>query len=90
MRIPLPEELGVVRPSAGLATVDWEAVAKQLKELGAQGLQMGITPGSHRCTLLLTSDRPGVTWRVDATAATQDEAVRLALERGRQMRSATR
>jgi hypothetical protein len=48
-------------------------------------LQVNPRDDGYRCTLLLPTDRPGVTWRVDATAGTEAEAVRLAIERARQM-----
>jgi hypothetical protein len=87
VRIPSPEELGVARPQASGPRVDWAAVREQLREVGGRDIQVRPVDDTYRCSLLLPGDRSGVTWRVDATASTEAEAVRLALERARQMRA---
>jgi hypothetical protein len=85
VRVPSPDELGVARPQSTAPRVDWAVVGQQMHELGARDFHIDPRDGSYRCTLLLPGDRAGVTWRVDATAATEADAIRLAIERARQM-----
>lgn len=76
-----------VRPAAN--GPDWTAIHARMKELGVVGFHMDSTPdGRSRFTCWLPGGQPGLTRRIEALAATQDEAVQLGLERASQSRSA--
>jgi hypothetical protein len=84
--MPSPERLGVgvPRPAAG-GTLDWSVVGRQLQQVGANGSHLDRLPeGGFRFTCWLPGAQPGVSRRVEATAATEAEAARLALERAAQ------
>jgi hypothetical protein len=84
-----PEQLGVaaagtpaaLQPAAAPASVDWNATHARLRQLGAVGWQLGELPQGrgYRFTLLLPTAQPNCSRHVEATGATEAEAVRLAL-----------
>jgi hypothetical protein len=83
--LPSPEQLGVTStPAAPRAaapeTLDWNATFARLRQLGALGWQSGKLPqGGYRFTCLLPTGQPNCSRHVEATGATEAEAVRLAL-----------
>jgi hypothetical protein len=81
--LPSPEQLGV---SAGaVQRVDWNALHESLQRLGAVGLHVDRFPsGAYRVSLQLPTGQPERTHHIEAEAATEAEAARLALERGEQ------
>jgi hypothetical protein len=81
--MPSPERLGVSRPGAAPAR-DWSALGARLQELGATGFHLDRAGQGYRFTLLMPGDRPGLTRRIDAVAATESEAIRLGLEKAGQ------
>jgi hypothetical protein len=77
--LPAPEQLGVTAAGES-AGVDWNAMHARLRQLGAVGWQLGRLPqGGYRFTFLLPTAEPNHSRRVEATAASEAEAVRLAL-----------
>jgi hypothetical protein len=83
LTLPSPESLGVTASAAPNASdADWTAVLhRRLKGLGATCFQVEqLNPGSEcRITCLLPTRDPGRTHRIEARAASEAEAVRLAL-----------
>ena len=94
--MPSPDEVGVVPPGAksvampsppapdksAVARVDWNATRERLDRLGAIGLQTAqLSDGRHRVAFVLRTRQADQVQRVEATAATEVEAVALALER---------
>ena len=85
--LPAPEHLGVTATAAAPRTaaaeaVDWNATFARLRQLGAVGWQSGMLPqGGYRFTCLLPTGQPNCSRHVEATGATEAEAVRLALAR---------
>ena len=84
--LPTPEQLGVActpaagRPAAAPETVDWNATHTRLLQLGALGWQVARLPqGGYRFTFLLPTAQPNCSRHVEATGASEAEAVRLAL-----------
>jgi hypothetical protein len=78
--MPTPEQLGVAR--AAESGVDWDAARRRLRDVGAVCFQLDHTPqGACRFTCLLPTGETGRNHRVEVEAATEAEAVRLALER---------
>jgi hypothetical protein len=59
-----------------------------LQDLGATGCHLDPVAGGYRFTCYLPGDRPGVQRRIEASATSEAEAARLALERLAQLRSA--
>jgi hypothetical protein len=83
--MPAPEKLGVRPPAPRRAGLDWPSVSRRLQDLGATGCQLNSEAGGgYRFTCWLPGDRPGVQRRIEASAATEGEAARLALERAAQ------
>lgn len=82
LAMPSPERLGVGLPRpAATATLDWAVVGRQLQQVGASGSHLDPLPGGgYRFTCWLPGSQPGVSRRFEATAATEAEAARLALE----------
>jgi hypothetical protein len=73
-----PKPQPAPQPAAG---VDWAPVQARLQELRATGAQLDLMPGGgFRFTFVLPCAQPGQGHRVEARAATDAEAVRLALE----------
>ena len=84
--LPTPEQLGVActpaaaRPAATPEAVDWNATHTRLRQLGALGWQVARLPqGGYRFTFLLPTAQPNCSRHVEATGASEAEAVRLAL-----------
>ena len=85
--LPSPEQLGIhappARPAAGdVAAVDWNATRRRLHEMGASTFQLErLAEGGYRFACWLPGERQGAASRVEATAGSESEAVRLGLER---------
>jgi hypothetical protein len=86
--IPTPAQLGVAgAQSNGESAVDWNATHKRLREMGAESFQMERLPqGGVRVLFRLPASQTGQPRRVEAEAATEAEAIRLALERAERSR----
>jgi hypothetical protein len=79
--MPSPEELGVTanRPAQAVP-IDWTAVHARLDQLGATCFQVERpSPGMSRITCLLPASQAGRMHRIEAQAASEADAVRLAL-----------
>lgn len=86
LTLPSPEQLGVsVRPaenSAGRTTL-----SARMKELGVLGFHIDSLPdGRSRFTCWIGGDRPGLTRRIEAVAATESEATQRGLQEAARMR----
>jgi hypothetical protein len=81
LSMPTPEQLGIVRASAAdRGDLDWTAAHRQLERLGAIGFRVEkLETGGCRFACLLPTRQPRLTHRVEAEAATEAEAVNLAL-----------
>jgi len=85
LRLPAPEELGVATaqwtPTTVPATpLDWNATHAQLNRLGAVSVQLVRLPcGRYRFTFVLPTADPQRSRHVEATGATETEAVHAAL-----------
>jgi hypothetical protein len=84
--LPSPEQLGVActaaapRTAVTPETADWNATHTRLRQLGALGWQVARLPqGGYRFTFLLPTAQPNCSRHVEATGASEAEAVRLAL-----------
>ncbi len=84
--LPSPEQLGVVsvsaapRAVAATDTLDWNAARTRLRQAGALSFQSTQLPqGGWRFTCLLPTAQPNHARHVEATGATEAEAIRLAL-----------
>ncbi len=78
--MPSPERLGVglARP----ATLDATTIAHRLQQVGASGYHLDRLPeGGFRFTLWIPTAQPGKSNRFEATATSESEAARLALDR---------
>jgi hypothetical protein len=85
--MPSPEQLGVVVRSAD-AGPDWPSIHARIKELGIVSFHMGSLPDGRSCfTCWVPRGQPGLTQRIEVTAANEAEAVRLGLERAEQSRA---
>lgn len=78
--IPSPETLNISRPRPAGDSVDWNATMEKLKALGADHQLVRLPTGGWRFTCFLPLSA-GVLRRIEATGATQAEAVRLGLDR---------
>jgi hypothetical protein len=71
--------ISAVRPAAD---TDWTAALHRLDQLGATSIHRDKLPqGGCRLSCLLPTGQPGRTHRIDAQAASDAEALRLALEK---------
>ena len=79
--IPSPEELGVsaAKPVVAGVELDWAGVHRRLQELGADFLRQKLPEGGYRFTCLMPTNQPNRLHRIEAEAATEAEAVQLAL-----------
>ncbi len=86
--MPSPEQLGVtVRPTPAPAS-DWPAIHARIKELGVVSFHVEALPnGQSRFTCWVPGGQPGLTRRIEAVAATEAEAARLALEQATRPRT---
>lgn len=81
LRLPSPEELGVVAAKPAAAS-DADALHRRLEQLGATCLHLEKqTQGGYLVCCLLPTAQPGRSHRIDATAAGSTEALRLVVER---------
>lgn len=83
LALPSPAALGITasRPVATAVALDWNAVHARLERLGAVRFQSDRLPqGGYRVTFVLPSGAAG-TQQVEGIAATQADAVQLALRR---------
>lgn len=88
LSMPSPEQLGVAVHSAA-SNPDWTALHARMKQLGVVSFHMDtVADGRARFTCWMPGGQPGLTQRIEAVAATQDEAVRLGLDRAGQARTA--
>ncbi len=80
--LPSPEQLGVAAPRPHDPTLDWEAIRKRLRDLGAVSFQLDTLPdGSCRFVCHLATVEFGQTQGIEARATTEKEAVQQALSR---------
>jgi hypothetical protein len=85
--LPAPEQLGVTvaRPApctAPVTPVDWNATHAHLHRLGAVSVQLVRLPtGGYRFTFVVPTADPQRSRHVEATGATETEAVQAALAR---------
>jgi len=80
--MPSPQQMGIAAGQAIEAGVDWMGVRRQLNELGVISFQMDrLNDGSHRFVCVLPSGQPDRHRRIESRATTENEAIRLALER---------
>ena len=84
LALPSPEELGVApasRPSSpAVAKVDWNATHDRLQKLGGTAFQSAqLNDGSYRVGFVLRTNQTDQVHHIEATAATEAEAVAVAL-----------
>jgi hypothetical protein len=86
LTIPSPEELGILpAPSAETNRLDWAQVHRDLERLATITYRLDKLPqGGCRFTCLLATSHPGLSHRVEAEAASEAEAVRLALDKAKE------
>ena len=78
--LPSPAELGVSRPVVA-PEIDWSLVHRRMQSLGSVCFHMEKLPqGGYRFLCLLPTSQTDRTHRIEVEAATEAEAVRLALE----------
>jgi hypothetical protein len=83
VRIPSPEEVGVAPPvKQASAKTDWNAAHERLERLGAISLQtIRLDDSRYRVTFMLRTNQPDRVQHVEAVAATEHEALAVALAR---------
>jgi hypothetical protein len=82
LHIPSPEELGIgAGGAASKSAFDWNAVHARLGQLNATFQSRRSTDGYFEFTCLLPTARQGQAHRIEARAASETEAVRLALDK---------
>lgn len=80
--MPSPEQLGVAPAQADAGGFDWSGAHRRLDLLGAVACQRErLAQGGYRFTCVLPTTQADRTHRVEAVAASEEEAVRLALQR---------
>lgn len=81
LTMPSPGQLGITPAGARAAeAVDWNAARRRLDRLGAVYFHVEkLDAGGYRFTCLLPTRQPGRTHRVETVAASEAEAIRLAL-----------
>jgi hypothetical protein len=89
LTLPSPEELGVAPrsalPAAAVAKVDWNATHDSLQRLGGTGFQLAqLADGRYRVGFVLRTNQADEVHHIEATAATQADAVASALARAEQ------
>lgn len=80
LTMPSPEQLGVA-PARTDAVFDWTTAHRRLDLLGASSYRERLAQGGYRFTCLLPTTQADRVHRVEAVAATEEEAVRLALQK---------
>jgi hypothetical protein len=87
LALPSPEEAGVAAPRWA-AKVDWNAIRDRLQQLGGVGLQLAqLSDGSYRVAFEMRTTQANYFHHIEATAATEHEAVSVALWRAEQWAS---
>jgi hypothetical protein len=92
LTLPSPEELGVAPrpplPATPVAKVDWNATHDNLQRLGGTGFQLAqLADGRFRVAFVLRTNQADQVHHIEATAATQADAVASALARAEQWAS---
>lgn len=79
--IPSPKQLGITPANtSAAAAVDWNATRRRLDRLGAVYFHLErLDAGGYRFTCLLPTSQRGRTHRVETVAATEADAIHLAL-----------
>ncbi|MBV9121990.1 MAG: hypothetical protein JO112_01360 [Planctomycetes bacterium] len=82
LKMPSPQQLGLAPAKPEEAgEVDWTTAHQRLKALGAVCFNLVQLPqGGCRFTCLLPTNQPNRSHRIEAQAASEGEAVRLALD----------
>jgi hypothetical protein len=89
--MPSPEELGVHMVKTEEPAVDWNQVDQRLRQFRAISIhRQRLTQGGYRFLFLLPTGQADRVQRVEAVAATEAEAVRMALEKADQLAGAAR
>jgi hypothetical protein len=89
--MPSPGDLGIRVAKAEEPPVDWNLVDQRLHKLGALSIhRQRLTQGGYRFFFLVPTSQADRVQRVEAVAATEAEAVRLALEKADQLALAAR
>jgi hypothetical protein len=84
LSLPSPEEIGMAAPRPA-SKVDWNATHDRLHQLGGVGLRLAQLDDSNmRVSLVMRTNQPNVFHHIDATAATEAEAVTMAMTRAEQ------
>jgi hypothetical protein len=87
LSLPSPEEAGVTGPRAA-GIVDWNATRARLQQLGGIGLQLGqLADGSFRVAFVMLTNQVNCYHHIEATAATEAEAVSAAIVQAEQWAS---
>jgi hypothetical protein len=79
--LPAPEVLGITAAKPTSATLDLSSAHRRLEDLGATCFQIEKLAQGHRIRCLLPTREVNRTHRVEATAGTQVEAMRLVLDK---------
>jgi hypothetical protein len=87
LSLPSPEEAGVAGPRAA-GNVDWNATRARLQQLGGIGLQLAqLGDGSFRVAFVMLTNQVNCYHNIEATAATEAEAVSAAISRAEEWAS---
>jgi hypothetical protein len=85
LMMPSPEELGITKASAKEERTDWAECHRRLDALGAQSIHLErLAAGGYQFSCLLPTSQQDRCHRVESTAPTQAEAVRLVLQEAQQ------
>jgi len=88
LTLPSPQELGVPATERPAAKVDWNATHERLEQLGGTGFQTArLSDGRFRVGFVLRTNQADQVHHIEATAATQAEAVAAALRHAEQWAS---
>ncbi|GIW80995.1 MAG: hypothetical protein KatS3mg105_2802 [Gemmatales bacterium] len=79
LRLPSPEELGL---TASKPVFDWTAAHRRLEQLGATCFHIErLASGDYRVTAMFTTGSADRTRRIDAEAASAEQAAQMLLEK---------
>lgn len=86
LSLPTPEKLGIAgqTPAAPAAPsgVDWNAVHAYMKAIGVQEFGMERVPeDGYRFSVVMPTAEAGRSYRIDGAGSTENEAVRLCLDK---------
>jgi hypothetical protein len=82
LTLPPPEALGVSKALPKDGSPDWVDARRRLNILGAVAFQVVSLPeGGCRFVCLLPTDQQNYNHRIEAEASTENQAVRLGLDR---------